>query len=105
LQSVTGEHLQMTSDPHPAQRNKEVFANANERIRLSAELVDFDEAVPFLCECSESTCTEIVQLSLENYREVRERGQAFILRPGHEDANIERVTGRRDGYVLVEKIS
>ena len=105
MQSVTGEHLSITSDPHTAQRNENVFANANERIRLSAELVDFDEAVPFLCECSESTCTEIVRLSLETYREVREGGQTFILRPGHEDANIERVTGRRDGYVLVEKFS
>ena len=95
----------MTSDPHPAQRNEEAFANANERIRRSAELVDFEEAVPFLCECSQSTCTEIVRLSLETYREVSEGGQTFILRPGHEDATVERVTGRRDGYVLVEKFS
>ena len=95
----------MASDPRRARRNEETFASANERIHLSAEGFGFDEVVPFLCECSEITCTEIVRLSLDNYRKAKEGGEAFILQPGHEDANIERVTERRDGYVLVEKFS
>ena len=85
--------------------NEETFAKANEQIRASAEQYDFDEAVPFLCECSEVTCTEPIRLSLRNYRAARDGGEAFILLPGHDDPHVERVVARGDGYVLVEKFS
>lgn len=85
--------------------NEEAFAKANEEIRASAEYHDFEQAVPFLCECSDVTCLESVRLSLSSYREAREPGQAFILLPGHEDPKVERIVARGEGYVLVEKFS
>jgi hypothetical protein len=72
---------------------------------MSAEQYRFADPVPFLCECSKVSCTESVQVSLANYREARARGEAFILLPGHEDPQFERIVGDGAGYVLVEKFS
>jgi hypothetical protein len=98
----------MASDEQANSRvreNEETFAKANEQIRIRAEQYEFEEAVPFLCECSELTCTESVQLPLKSYREARAEGDAFILRPGHDDPTVERIVAQGDGYVLVEKFS
>ncbi len=85
--------------------NEETFARANEQIRATAERYDFDHLVPFLCECSEATCTEISRLSIKSYREARDGGEAFILLPGHEDPSVERVVAHGNGYLLVEKFA
>jgi hypothetical protein len=96
----------MTSDQGARVReNEEAFASANEQIRASAERYDFDRLVPFICECSKTTCTETIRLSVEDYREARDGGEAFILLPGHEDAQVERIVSRGNGYVLVKKLS
>jgi hypothetical protein len=98
----------MASDGQASSRvreNEETFAKANEQIRVSAERYDFDQEVPFLCECSEVTCTESVRLSLATYREARDGGGAFILLPRHVDPRVERIVAHGDGYVLVEKFS
>jgi hypothetical protein len=98
----------MASDAQANSRvreNEETFAKANEQIRASAERYRFDEAVPFLCECSELTCTDSVRLPLKSYREARATSDAFILRPGHDNPTVERIVAQGDGYVLVEKFS
>jgi hypothetical protein len=98
----------MASDAQANSRvreNEETFAKANEQIRVSAEQYRFDEAVPFLCECSELTCTDSVRLPLKSYREARAKGDAFILRPGHANPRVERIVAQADGYDLVEKFS
>ena len=100
----------MSSDPHArseaaARNNEETFAKANEEIRATAEEYEFDEAVPFLCECSNVGCMETIQLPLTTYREARGRGDAFILREGHNDSRVEHIVGTVAGYILVEKFS
>jgi hypothetical protein len=96
----------VTSDQkNRVRENEETFAEANERIRASAERYDFDRLVPFICECSKTTCTETIRLSVEKYRKARDGGGAFILLPGHEDPDVERVVAQGNGYVLVEKFS
>jgi hypothetical protein len=86
-------------------KNEETFARANEQIRASAERYNYDEVVPFLCECSEVTCTESVRLSLPSYRDARAHADAFILLPGHDDPSVEQIVADGTGYVLVEKFS
>jgi hypothetical protein len=97
----------MASDRRPdAERVREVqetFARANEQIRASAEKYDFQDHVPFLCECSDVTCTGSVRLSLTNYREARAWSDAFLLLPGHDDPDVERIAARGDGYLLIRK--
>ena len=81
---------------------RETFARANEQIRASAEKYNFQDQVPFLCECSDVTCTGSVRLGLTNYREARASTDAFLLLPGHDDPQVDQIVARGDGYVLVQ---
>jgi hypothetical protein len=87
-------------------RNDSVFRDANEAIAESAAEHDLTDRVPFICECAEPTCTELVQLSLVEYEMVRADSRRFLNAPGHEVAGGGHVAvvERRDGYVVVEKV-
>ena len=91
----------MNSEVHKAQ-TEAIFRDVNERIAESVERFDAKEAT-FVCECSDRSCTERVDASLEEYEQVRADATHFLVAPGHEDAAIERVVGRRPGLAVVEK--
>jgi hypothetical protein len=93
------------TNSQPARQIEEAFAKANEKIRASAERSEFVGLVPFLCECSRVSCTETIRLSLTTYRELRGRGDVFILLAGQADLKVERVIMVGAGYVLVEKFA
>jgi hypothetical protein len=86
-------------------RNDATFREANERIEAVAEENALSEPVPFICECAELRCTELVRLPLDEYRYVRSNPRWFINVPGHEvemrGAGI--VVEERDEYLVVEK--
>lgn len=88
--------------------NQSRFREANERIELAADKMQLFGPVPFICECADETCVEIVRLSIEGYEEIRDNPRRFFTAPGHQqiavDADAAVVIGRREGYVLVEKI-
>lgn len=88
-------------------RNDSMFRDANEGIRTAAEELGFGaEVVPFVCECADPNCREIVQLPLGEYRRVRSNPRHFLKVPGHEAAaqGHARVIAEGDGYVVAEKI-
>jgi hypothetical protein len=88
--------------------NQSRFREANERIELAADRMGLAGPIPFICECAQASCVEIVRLSMESYEEVRHDPRLFFTAPGHEqiavDAGAGVVVGNGDGYVLVEKI-
>jgi hypothetical protein len=96
----------MASDPRQerAARNESLFRDVNERIKSTASNLSpmFTE---FMCECADDSCFEHVSLTSEEYSSVRGMGPVyFILRPGHEVADIERVVGgEADRFEIVEK--
>jgi hypothetical protein len=67
-----------------------LFRDVNERIAESSERFDATEA-EFICECSNPACAERVPASMEQYEEVRSDGTTFLLVPGHERPEVERV--------------
>ena len=67
-------------------------------------IADDGGPVPFLCECPDLGCREVVLLTLEEYEEVRSTPEGGVALPGHEDLAIERVTGRNDRYVSTAKV-
>ena len=81
--------------------NEETFAHANEQISEAAARHNVDP-IPVLCECSATSCMELIHLPLAAYRKIRERG-GFVIRPGHEDPHVEHVIQECDGYQVVEK--
>ena len=66
----------------------------NERIAAAAAHHHFerDMPVPFLCECSDRRCEELLRMTLVAYREARAGGD-YLVAPGHQvdDARIVRI--------------
>jgi hypothetical protein len=82
-------------------RNQVLFREVNERLR---EMLDESVgATEFLCECSDTDCTENVSLDIPEYERVRARSNQFVVAPGHEIPEIERVVSNGGRYLLVEK--
>ena len=64
--------------------------------------------MPFICECSDQECMEIVRLDLEEYEEVREHPRRFFTAPGHAAETVEAGAGiianELPGHTLADKI-
>ena len=88
--------------------NQSTFRCANERIERAAQSHHFhaSQRVPFICECSDPSCRELVMLSLIDYEALRAHPDRFFLAAGHEDEEEthERILDAEQGYVIVEKI-
>ena len=77
-----------------------LFRDVNERIAQSAERFS-SESAEFVCECADPNCTHRIETTLEHYDEVREDATHFLLVPGHEETDIERVVERRGPKLAV----
>jgi hypothetical protein len=77
-----------------------LFRDVNERIAESAARFSADLA-EFVCECADPNCTHRIETTLEHYDEVRDDPTHFLLIPGHEDDDIERVVERRGAKLAV----
>ena len=86
-------------------RTEALFRDVNERIAESAERFAVRDA-EFVCECADPACAERVPATLEQYEEVRSDGTHFLLTPGHELTEVERVVKRpHKRTVVVEKFN
>ncbi len=83
-------------------RNEILFREINERLDEMA--VPWSKTTDYLCECSEMSCTKIVELTNEEYEHVRSHATVFVVIPGHERPEIEKVVEKQEGYLLVEKL-
>jgi hypothetical protein len=84
-------------------RTESLFRDVNERIAESAQRFEAD-TTQFVCECADSNCTHRLQATLDEYEDVRSDGATFMLEPGHERKDIERVVERRGRFHVVEKV-
>jgi hypothetical protein len=88
--------------------NQSTFRTANERLRRAAESYRFRQTdpAPFICECADEHCREIVMLALADYEHIRAHPTWFLLVAGHEeeDAGLERIVDAEQGYAVVEKL-
>jgi hypothetical protein len=87
-------------------RNDAVFRDANEQIDAFARSVDGTPgALPFLCECADVTCTEIVRITSSEYEELRRHPAWFATVRGHEgDEHWARVVEENERYAVIEKL-
>ena len=85
-------------------RTEALFRDVNERIAESAERFAAS-STQFVCECADPGCTNRLEATLEEYERVRADGATFMLAPGHEHTDIERVVdASRSRFHVVEKV-
>jgi len=86
-------------------RNDAAFRSANERIEATAVEANMDGSLPFICECANRACSEIVFLTIAEYEAVRDDPRHFFNVPGHEaaDRGVGEVIERHGSYVVYEK--
>jgi hypothetical protein len=88
-------------------RNDATFRAANERIAESAVEHEMGERIPFICECADPNCTQIVRLSLHEYEAIRKHSRHFLNVPGHQVAAgpVVQVVADKEDFVVVEKLA
>jgi hypothetical protein len=74
---------------------------SNERIAAAALSHRFDRltAVPFICECADDECSELLRLTLDELTGARKLGAAIVA-PGH--AVVDRSVRSERGYWIVD---
>ena len=85
-------------------RNRALFRDVNERVaKVAAEYVTHGP-LSFICECSSTDCGSQIELTHEEYERVRSVPRWFLVRPGHEIWDIERVIESNERFSIVEKL-
>jgi hypothetical protein len=82
--------------------NEAVFRAGNERI--DAMLGDGRGTTPYMCECGDAQCFQMLDLTKEEYEAVRSHPAHFFVASGHEDLTAgEVVVEEAPRYTIVEK--
>jgi hypothetical protein len=84
--------------------NEVIFREVNERVRETNETFDVVAGdAEFVCECGTASCVQRVRMSLAEYEQVRAEPTTFLIVPGHEILDVERVVRREPGFWVVRK--
>jgi hypothetical protein len=75
----------------------------NERLeRLGEEFAD--DPVEFLCECADPSCSTPLSIPVSLYEAVREHPRWFMVLPGHQREDVERVVQEHADCLVIEKL-
>jgi hypothetical protein len=84
--------------------NEAVFREVNEAIERGHWPGEEDAQGAFRCECARRDCAELISLTPREYEHIRSNSRRFVVRPGHENPELETVVERTADYVVVEKL-
>jgi hypothetical protein len=84
-------------------RNEVLFREVNERIEEFQSGEGVEGRFDFLCECGDENCTEQIRLTLAEYEGVRSDPIQFVVLPGHEVPEMERIVQSGDRFSVVRK--
>lgn len=73
------------------------------RVNEAIERGDSGPVPVFVCECGHLGCSDTVELSVAEYEAVRSDFDRFLVKPGHEIEEVDRVVERHSGYLVVVK--
>jgi hypothetical protein len=80
--------------------NEATFRKVNEG--MEAGQADSD-LLTFVCECGRLKCTKLIQLTREEYEDIRGNPRRFAIVDGHEILEAEEIVERHERYLVVEK--
>ena len=87
-----------------AAQNELVFRAVNEEIvkmtdRFRSQLSDID----IVCECADARCVGRIRVPADESAVLERQDGTFLVLPGHEDSDVQRVLRRTKNYVVVSK--
>jgi hypothetical protein len=77
--------------------------DVNEGIERGQWPGEEDTPVGFRCECAQLGCNRLIELSVHEYEKIRSHPRWFVVLPGHQLPDVEKVVEARSSYVIVEK--
>jgi hypothetical protein len=84
--------------------NEGLFREVNERIeQVTQRLQVTSGMLAILCECGDESCTEQIEIRVDEYERGRADGAMFFVRPGHEVPDTEDVVEEHEAYYVVRK--
>jgi hypothetical protein len=86
-------------------KNQFRFREFNEWIKESNGRIGNHRSVhEYICECSDAACRQAIELSDEEYEEVRGHGSRFAIALNHEDPELDRVLAQYPLFATIEKL-
>jgi hypothetical protein len=86
-----------------AAKNEAAFRLANETLEARAAELGFgEERTPYLCECEDEACVDVIRLTREEYEAVRAHPKRFVMVPGHQEGD-DRLLQEAAGFTVIEK--
>ena len=84
--------------------NEAIFRQVNEQIRgLNRGFGLQEGTMTVICECGVADCTERLELTVSTYERVRSDSLLYVVAPGQEMPDVERVVDHVEGYDIVQK--
>jgi hypothetical protein len=62
-----------------------------------------DKHFNFYCECSDENCRKKINLKPSEYLRIHKNSSQFVVLPGHNVADVERIVQSNDDWIVVEK--
>jgi hypothetical protein len=89
-----------------AARNEAMFRTVNRELEQATREAGGGPAdeLEVLCECGDEGCSAMLTLTLNEYEEIHQQPDRFVLTPGHDNPEIERVVAQRERYIVVDKV-
>lgn len=86
-------------------RNEDEARTANEIVSVEGEQSHLDghELLAVLCECGDRSCHDPLEMTVDQYEEIRSDPAHFAVLKGHEILECERIILSNDEYLIVEK--
>jgi hypothetical protein len=85
-------------------RNQAMYRQVNEQIEdLNEAFSEMSGGFLVVCECGDAMCTEQITLSRQTYEKTRTNPAQFLVRPGHQVADVEEIITTEAEYMVVEK--
>lgn len=86
-------------------KNQFRFRDFNEWIKASNGRMPTHRPVhEYICECSDAACRQAIELSDQEYEEIRSYSSRFAIAPNHEDPEYDRVLSQYPRFSTIEKL-
>jgi hypothetical protein len=87
-------------------RNEALFREVNrsvENVHADWHAYAPSTEMRIVCECSRADCAEVIEVDAATYTAVRRDATRFLIVPGHEEPDVERVVESHRTHAVVEK--